>query len=387
MASAAKNTQGNVVSQADFQAVLKERIREGVRQTIETILDEELDAFVGAGRYQRTGNRRDQRNGHYTRDLSTNFGLIEDLEVPRSRQGFQTQVFDRYQRRQTELDQSIGEMYIRGVSTRGVGDVVEALTGMKPSASTVSRIFHTLEDEYDTWKKRPLAAHYRYAFADGTYFTVKYENEGCKMPILAIIGIRDDGTREMLAFSTGDRENQVAWTDLVQDIKSRGVATVDLWITDGNQAMIGAIDAKFRESQRQRCVVHKIENVLGYVPKQQQEAVKPELKAIFYQDSRLQAEQVAAAFCAKFEKAYPTAIDCLKRDLDACLTFYAFPKVNWRTIRSSNVIERFFLEAKRRYHKMGAAYPNENSCLLTFYAIVRTVKFHKVTMPTKDTAK
>jgi transposase-like protein len=275
-------------------------------------------------------------------------------------------------------------MFVKGVSMEQVGNVIETLTGAHPSPSTVSRVFHSLEAEFEGWKTRPLQAHYRYAFADGTYFTVIYDHTGCKMPILAVVGIDTDGKRDVLAFSVGERENQNAWEDLLENLKERGVATVDLWITDGNKAMLNAIEQKFAPSKRQRCVKHKLENVLGYVPEKQKELVKPELKAIFYQTSREKADQEAAAFIAKYEKVYPTAVDCLKRDLEACLTFYAFPEKHWRYIRTSNIIERLFGEVKKRSHKMAAAFRNENSCMLMFYAIIRSLRLRRISVPAKD---
>ena len=145
--------------------------------------------------------------------------------------------------------------------------------------------------------------------------------------------------------------------------------------------MINALEAKFPDSQRQRCVKHKMDNVLSYVPKKQRDPVRAELRAIFYQKNREAADQEVAAFCEKFESIYPTAVACLKRDLEACLTFYAFPKAHWKTIRTTNVIERLYNEVKRRTKKMAAAFRNENSCLLMFYAIVRSMKFRRISMP------
>ena len=378
-----ENTQENTVSQKEFQSLLQTKLREAVRFTLMTILDEEVEAFIGAGPYQRTTQRRDHRNGTYQRDLGTGIGVIEDLAVPRTRKGFRTQLFERYQRRRAELDEAITDMFVGGVSTSRVGEVVEILTGSKPSASTVSRIYQRLEDEFATWKKRSLAARYVYIFADGTYFTVIYEREGCKMPILAVVGIDEQGERDVLAFSVGERENQAAWEEVLDDLKRRGVQQVDLWITDGNQAMLNAIDLKFSSSQRQRCIRHKMNNVLGYIPESQQAQVEPELKAIFYQESRAKADQEVAAFCEKYAQSYPTAVDCLKRDLEACLTFYAFPKNHWKTIRTTNVIERLFGEVKKRTHKMAAPFRNEDSCLLMFYAVIRSLKFRKIAMKAK----
>jgi glycosyltransferase involved in cell wall biosynthesis len=130
------------------------------------------DMFIGAVRYEQSDQRRDYRNGHYARSLDTSLGHIDDLPVPRTRGRYQTHLFERYHRRRTDLGQTIGEMFIGGVSMTRVGEVVETLTGTKPSASTVSRVFHTLESEYEQWKTRKLAERYVYAFADGTYFTV-----------------------------------------------------------------------------------------------------------------------------------------------------------------------------------------------------------------------
>ncbi len=362
----------------DFQALIRERMREAIRYTLIAILEEEVEAVVQAAPYQRTIERRDYRNGYYTRTLGTSVGVIEDLPVPRTRKGFQTRVFDHYQRRQAQLDEAICQMFIQGVSTEKVGAVLAAMTGNNPSPSTVSRVFHTLEDEYKAWKSRPLQSRYLYAFADGTYFTIIYDGKGCKMPILAVVGITPSGEREVLAFTTGERENQKAWEDLLDDLKRRGVQSVDLWITDGNQAMLNALAVKFPDSKRQRCVKHKMENVLSYVPEQKREEVEPELKAIFYQESRQKAEQTLAAFCEKYERTYPTAVECLKRDVEACLTFYDFPRSHWKTIRTTNVIERLYGEVKKRTHKMAAAFRNEDSCLLMFYAIIRSLKFRRI---------
>jgi putative transposase len=177
------------MSQDEFDGLLQEQICQAARLALVTVLEEEVDAFVDARPYERTPARRDQRNGHYTCDLDTTVGRIAALPVPRTRNGFNTQLFERYRRRRAELDDAISEMFIRGVSTRGVGEVLEGLAGTKPSPSTVSRVFHTLEEEYNAWKTRDLAERYEYAFADGTYSTVIYNDESCKMPMLAVVGI------------------------------------------------------------------------------------------------------------------------------------------------------------------------------------------------------
>jgi transposase-like protein len=381
MAPKTNDTPPVVFSQTEFHSALRLSLLQAVRTTLAEVLQEEVTQVIQAQPYERSPLRRDRRNGAYTRTLDTSVGRLEDLAVPRTRPGFQTQVFERYQRRQREVDETIGAMFIQGVSTAQVGQVLKHLNGLEPKANVVSRAFHKLEDEFTTWKKRPLAAHDRYCFADGTYFRVIYNQEGCKTPILAVIGIRWDGTREVLGFSVGDRENEGAWQQLLDDLKTRGVHPVDLWITDGNQAMLNAVRTKFPQAQRQRCIKHKLANVLRYIPKKQHALVAPELKAIFYQAHRRQAEQALAAFCAKYESVYPTAVAWLQRDQDACLTFYDFPREHWKTICTTNVIERLVEEVKKRIHQMSAAFRNEDSCTLMFYAVIRDLNFKKVTMP------
>jgi len=140
--------------QETFQQLVQERLRQAVRAALMSVLEEEVTALIGAKPYERSRQRRDYRNGHYRRDLETTVGSITDLPVPRTRGGHQTSVFERYHRRRDELDGAIGEMFVKGVSTAKVGQVIETLTGSHPSASTVSRVFHTLEGEYEQWKQR-----------------------------------------------------------------------------------------------------------------------------------------------------------------------------------------------------------------------------------------
>lgn len=295
-----KSNEPSPISQDEFHDLLAEKMRAAVRLTLTAIMNEGVEAFVGAPYGEPCPTRRDYRNGYYQRDLVTTVGKIESLNVPRTRGGFRTQVFEQHQRRQRELDIAIGEMFVKGISMAGVGGVMTTLTGQPVSPSAVSRVHHGLEAEYAQWKARVLCGRYVYVFADGTYFSVIYEGEGTasanKTPILALIGITEAGKRELIAFTIGERENQGAWENLLDDIKTRGVKQIDLWITDGHQAMLNAIALKFPDSRRQRCMLYKLNNVLAHVPEKQRDAVEAEFKAIFYQKNRQKADQCAEAF-------------------------------------------------------------------------------------------
>jgi transposase-like protein len=175
----------------------------------------------------------------------------------------------------------MSEMLVAGASQVRVGEVMETLTGSAPSPSSVSRVFHTLEAEYEQWKKRQLAQRYGYAFADGTSFSVMDNGQGCKMPILAVVGSGSTAEREMLGFCVGDRENQQAWEDLLEDLKQRGVKEIGLMVSDGHQATMNASGLKFRQAKWQRGVMHKMDNVLSSIPASQRQQLRSERRAIF----------------------------------------------------------------------------------------------------------
>jgi len=325
MAPNTEDTRPPHLSQDEFAALLTAQLKDAVRFALTTILEAAVTALVGAWPYERSAARTDQRNGYYARDLATTVGRIEDLAVPRPRSGYQTQRFARYARRRPEVDTAIADMFVKGVSTRAVGAVLENLTGAAPAASSVARVFHTLASEYQAWKSRPLGERYAYLFAAGTYFTVIYEGAGGKMPILVVRGIQPSGAREVRGFAVGDRENQRAWEGVFEDLKRRGLKEGGLFITDGHQALLNALAAKFPAVARQRCIKHKLENVLAYLPKKHRDVVGAALKAIFYQESREEAAQLALAWREKYRREYPSAVECRWRDLDACLSCYSFP--------------------------------------------------------------
>jgi len=362
-------------SQAEFVAALRARLQAAGRELFQTVLLEELTAFLQALPYERSPGRRGQRNGSYTRSLGTTFGPLAELQVPRTREGqFRTQLFDRYQRRQAEVDTAITEMFVRGVSTAQVGQVLEALNGLTPSASTVSRVFHQLEPAFQAWKTRPLPTWVLYMHLDAIELTIKYAGEGVKMAVLAAIGVLPDGRRELLGLTTGEHENGPAWTNLCRDLLERGLQQVGLVISDQHASIWAACETIWPAARHQACATHKIVNVLGHVPKGKRAAVHADLKAIFYQADEAQARQVAQAFCERYRATYPEAVTCLAKDLDACLQFYGFPQDHWRFIRTNNVAERLFSELRRRMNKMGAM-PNEASALLICWAVANTIQW------------
>jgi transposase-like protein len=362
----------------DFRQHLRRLAVSAVQVLIEQIMCEELEQCIGASWGECTPTRRGYRNGYYTRDLITSTGRIEDLKVPRDREGdFQTQVFERYNRYEPEVAEGLTEMFVSGVSTHKVGKVVEKLMGVAPSASSVSRLNQTLTEQYEAWRQRPLLPHYRVIYLDGIHFTVRHGAQTDATMILTALGVDLEGSREVLAFRASAEESKDGWCALLQELRTRGVSQVDLLVTDGQEGLLAAVADLFPTTLRQRCLVHKQRNVMSAIPKREQQEVSTELKGIWQQESKQEALLNLAAFKAKYQKRYPEAVRSLCEDEEHLLTFYAFPQVMHRYIRSTNAIESLFSNVRQRTDQIDA-FTTETSCLTIVWAVMQDIRLPKI---------
>ena len=194
--------------------------------------------------------------------------------MPRDREGhFHSQVFERYNRYEPEVAEALTQMFVSGVGTHKVGEIAQTLTGVAPSASAVSRLNHTLTEQYEAWRERPLLAHYRIIYLDGIHFTVRHGKETDATMILTALGVDLEGSREVLAFRACAEESQDGWSCLLQDLRSRGLKEVDLFVTDGADGLLAALADLFPATRRQRCLIHKQRNVKSAIPKREQQEV------------------------------------------------------------------------------------------------------------------
>jgi len=408
-----------MLSPEAFRTALKQEARIAVRCVLESAMQEELTFLLQADRHERTPGRTGKRNGGYLRELITGLGPLT-LQVPRDREGqYQTRVFDpsallrdrRFARRpfgkaqgpQTEVTQLLTGMFVGGVSQSQVGHVVESLLGTAPIASTVSRTAlrrgsgtaHDLQAACDTWRKRPLQAQYRVIYLDGVYFSICHEDQVDSTPLLVALGVDLTGHKEVLGFVVAGQESAPAWQGLLDDLKQRGVQKADLFVTDGavpelcrrDEGLIGVLERAFPESKRQRCITHKMRNVLAKVPQRAKKEVAACLKGVFAQPSRPEAQTHLDAFCARYQTVYPEAVTTLRRDVDSCLTFYDFPREmwslsiveGWKHIRTTNALEGLFHTVRLRTDKIGA-FRNEASCVLIVYAVLQTVQLRRISV-------
>ncbi len=259
--------------QQEFRQHLRDLARIAMRAILEDVMREELDALIGVGWGESSPKRKGYRNGFYMRDLVTTSGRIEDLQVPRDREGqFHSQVFERYRRYEPQVAQGLTEMFVAGTSTHKVGEVAQTLMGAAPSASAISRLTRDLEQQFTAWRERALQTHWRILYLDGIHFSVRHGDQADSTVILTALGVDMAGNKEVLALRVCAEEDKDGWLSLLEDIRRRGATQIDLIVSDGHDGLLAAVAATSASSPRQRCLLHKQRNVLNAVPRRVRKA-------------------------------------------------------------------------------------------------------------------
>ncbi len=376
--SAERQAVPGLPSQQEFQQYLRALARGAIRIVLEDVMREELDALIGVGWGECSPKRKGYRNGYYHRDLVTPSGRLEDLNVPRDREGqFHTQVFDRYSRYEPQIAAGLTEMFVAGASTHKVGDVAEVLMGVAPSASTISRLNRDLEQQFTAWRERRLQAHWRILYLDGIHFSVRHGDKADSTVILTALGVDMAGVKEVLALRACAEESKDGWVSVLEDLRTRGAAQIDLIVTDGHDGLLTAVTEVFPATPRQRCLLHKQRNVLNAVPRRVRHEVETELAGIWAQPTKQGARTQLAAFKAKYGQRYPEAMRSLSEEEDKTLTFYDFPQAMHRYIRTTNAIESLFSNVRQRTDQIDV-FTTEMSCLTIVWATIEGIRLHKV---------
>ena len=327
-------------SQQEFHQYLRTLAQSAVRTVIEAVIREELDAFIGAAWGECSPKRKGYRNGHYTRDLVTSTGRLQDINVPRDREGqFHTQAFERYSRYEPHIAEGLTQMFVAGTSTHKVGEVAQTLLGVAPSASAISRLNQSLTQQFETWRQRSLQSHWRVLYLDGVHFSIRHGDKADSTIILTALGVDLEGNKEVLALRACAEEDKDGWACLLYDLRRRGAIQIDLIVTDGHDGLLAAVKELFTATPRQRCLVHKQRNVLNAIPRRERAEVQAALVAIWQQPSKQEAVVQLEAFKAKYGKRYPEAVRSLAEEEEKTLTFYDFPATMHRHIQTTNAIE------------------------------------------------
>ncbi len=312
------------------------------------------ERYVGTESYERAEERRDYRNGYYERDFVTRLGTLR-LRIARARgKSFLPRGLERFQRRAEDVLMLIREAFLRGISTRQVARVVGIVTGEVVSAQTVSKVARSLDRLVKAFQQARLKDEWVYLFLDGVSLRMRRPSGRKRVHMLVAYGVRADGSRQLLAFLRSQGESQAAWEGLLEDLFRRGLEgkNLRLIVTDGCEGLAAAIQTVYPHAQHQRCWVHKMRNILEKVRKRDYEAVKIEAQAIYRADSRKTAQAAFRIFQTHWKNAYPGIVKRLERALPELLSFFSFPRHLWRSLRTTNVIERCFVEVRRRTRPM-----------------------------------
>ena len=310
---------------------------------------------IDAEPYQRVGSRKAHRNGYKERSLKTRVGELR-LKKPQFREiPFQTKVFDRYSRVEKALINAIVESYLQGVSTRRIQDIVSRLGIDELSASSVSRIAKELDEKVEEFLKRPIEHPIQYLFVDASYFKVRTDSRYVTKAFLVVMGIRDDGYREILGARIADGEDEIFWSGLFQDLADRGLSGVKLVVSDGHKGIQKAVEKSFLGASWQMCHVHLVRAVLRNVAEKYHKEIVDKIKIA------LEDETKAQELILELEgRGYSKAADTLEHFRFSLWNYRSFSREHWRRIRTTNGLERINKELKRRTRVVGA-FPSDKS--------------------------
>jgi transposase-like protein len=367
--------------------VVSEVARDHIRQALGRVAQEELTAFLGAGIYARTATRRGYRNGTKTRTLTTSFGPTE-LVVPRASifdgerlQEWQSQIVPRYARRTREVDAALLGLYFGGVNTRRVQQAIRPLLKNSPlSKSSISRVIVQLQAYFESWRQRDLSGEdIRYMYLDATFMPVRCGGKAERLPIMVAIGVRGTGEKVLLSLAVMGVESTAAWTGFVTDLTNRGLKRIQLAIVDGNKGLTRALLELWPKLPIQRCTVHKLWNLLGHAPKSLQGEVKVDYDAIINADDIEKAKAAYAAFVRKWSRKAESVARSLDDAGADLLTFMSFPREQWKSLKTTNIVERLNLEFRRRTKTQGV-FPTQSSVLVLLFGLVASgmVRMRKI---------
>lgn len=356
---------------------LLEAIRAEVREAIQKALEQELSGVLGASWYGRVAGRLGYRNGSVLRPLGTPFGTVP-VSIPRARlhgsegtEGeWRSVKLTRYARRLRSIDRTILSIYLSGTNQRRIAAALRPLLkGLPLSKSSVSRLAARLRDEREAWMIRNLSEeNIAYVFLDGFGVNVRRDGRVVRNPVLIAIGVRDTGEKVLLSLRMAGGETTTAWRALVEDLSRRGLKAPVLCIIDGSAALRGALQQVWPDTQVQRCVVHKLQNLLAHAPRHAHEKVREDFHKILYAPSLVMARQAYQRVLARWSKRCAAVAASLEEAGEELLTFFRFPKEQWKSLRSTNVIERVNGELRRRIKTQGA-WANEEGILSLLYGL------------------
>lgn len=338
---------------------ISEVFRKHLETAVNTLLQTELTAFLDYEKYDRIGfNSGNSRNGAYARTLHTEYGDLE-LSMPRDRNGeFNQQTVAPYKRSNDTLEAFVIHMFQKGVTMSEISDLIEKMYGHHYTPQTISNMTKVMSEQVEAFKSRPLEQRYACVYLDATYIALKRDTVS-KEAVYITIGIREDGSKEVLAYTVAPTESAFVWEEVLLDLKERGVEEVLLFISDGLKGITDRIFSVFPDAQYQACCVHLSRGIRHKVRVTDRKEILDDFKLVYRAENRELGEKALKVFVDKWKTAYPKVAKSLEAN-PYIFTFYSFPKSIWRSIYSTNLIESFNKNVKK-YSKRKEQFPNEDS--------------------------
>jgi putative transposase len=389
MAKDNRNVVSGEAARADEAVSLETIIRRRARGLIDAIVEEELDAALGAAASVRVGPaRQGYRHGTRERTLTTSLGPTT-FAMPRARvrtadgaiAEWRSELVPRYQRRSKQVDEAILGVYLSGTNTRRIkGALAPLLRGGPLSKDAVSRLVGRLADDFETWRRRDLAEdQIQYLLLDGWYPKVRIGKRRVRVPVLVTLGVRADGQRVVLDVRLAGDESTAAWRDVIRSLVERQVGRPLLAIIDGSAGLAAALREQWPTLAIQRCTAHKLRNLEAKTPMRLREELVEDYRRMVYADTHTLVDQARARFTKKWRLRCPAVVECLDEAGDDLFAFLRFPKTQWKALRTTNALERINGEFRRRT-KTQASLPGQDAVLLLLFGLLRSghVKLRKI---------
>jgi len=352
----------SIAAVKDLMGANRDALREIVQDLLQEMLEGEMTDVLGASKSERIDGRVGYRSGHYNRTLITRVGKLE-LRVPQDRDGrFSTELFERYQRSEQALVASLAEMYVQGVSTRKVKAITEELCGHSFSASTISAINKRLDESLTAFARRRLDEPFAYLIIDAKYEKVRQAGVVRSCAVLVALGVDWEGRRQILAVELANRESRSSWKDFLVGLKERGLHGVEYIVADDHAGLRAAVREVLPDAWFQRCYVHFLRNALDHLPRKADDDCLQELRWIYDRRELSEAKSDLAAWLRKWSPRYPKVTSWAEETIEETFTFYRLPRQHHKHMKSTNMLERFNEEIKRRTIVL-RIFPNEDSCL------------------------
>jgi transposase-like protein len=389
MAKDSRNGSTNEAARGHEATSLETLIRRRARGLIGAIVDEELEAALGAAPSVRVGTARvGYRHGARDRTLTTSLGPTT-FAMPRARvqtadggtTEWRSELVPRYQRRSERVDEAILGVYLSGTNTRRIkGALAPLLRGGPLSKDAVSRLVGRLADDFETWRRRDLAEDaIQYLLMDGWYPKVRVGKRRVRVPVLVTLGVRADGERVVLDVRLAGDESTAAWRDVIRSLVERQVGRPLLAVIDGSAGLAAALREQWPTLAIQRCTAHKLRNLEAKAPVRLREELAEDYRRMIYAETRTLIDQARTRFAKKWRLRCPAVVECLDEAGDDLFTFLRFPKTQWKALRTTNALERINGEFRRRT-KTQASLPGQEAVLLLLFGLLRSghVRLRKI---------